>query len=353
MTTRVFSASPAVRERVPLLIGLIGPSGSGKTKSALRLAEGIQRVVGGDIYGCDSEARRMLHYADAHKFHHVPFGAPFSPADYLELLRFCESKKAKTVIVDSMSHEHEGPGGVLEMHAQQMTELAAQWRTSEDKVKMAAWIKPKQERQKLINAILQMSCNFIFCFRAKEKSKPAAGGKVLDLGWMPIAGDEFVYEQTVACLLTPNCGGVPSWHPEEVGSKGIVKLPEHFRDIFAKAQPLSQDIGEKLALWAAGGPGNGAGQGASSLRPSSSENPPAARAAGQSLRLTHVGKERERLKWEKAAMWTWLTEAVGTGDPDAMTAQQWEDVCTLLQLQGSEDYEGERAALVGLGRIKR
>src|SRR6266849_4599710 len=76
---RKFEDRPAVREATPLLIGLVGPSNSGKTFSALRLATGIQRVSGGDIWGIDTESRRMLHYADKFKFRHVPFGAPFGP----------------------------------------------------------------------------------------------------------------------------------------------------------------------------------------------------------------------------------------------------------------------------------
>ena len=48
---RTFEAKPAIREAVPLLVGLTGASGCGKTFSALRLASGIQSVTGGDIYG--------------------------------------------------------------------------------------------------------------------------------------------------------------------------------------------------------------------------------------------------------------------------------------------------------------
>ena len=61
---RTFEAKPAVRQKVPLLCGLVGPSGGGKTFSALRLATGMQQVSGGDIYIVDTEARRALHYAD-------------------------------------------------------------------------------------------------------------------------------------------------------------------------------------------------------------------------------------------------------------------------------------------------
>src|SRR5262245_58925915 len=110
--------------RTPLLVGLVGPSGTGKTCSALRLATGIQAVAGGDIFMLDSEARRGLHYADQFKFRHVPFAPPFGPLDYLAGLEYCVSRGAGTVIVDSTSHEHEGPGGVLEMHEAELDRIS-------------------------------------------------------------------------------------------------------------------------------------------------------------------------------------------------------------------------------------
>lgn len=253
MAERTFEITPAQRAEVPVLVGLFGPSGSGKTYSALRLATGIQKVYGGDIFVIDTEARRALHYADMFKFKHLPFGAPFSPNDYLQAIRACLKAGAKTIIVDSMSHEHEGTGGVLEMQD-------AEWKRmgGKDGQKFAAWIKPKAERTKLIQAILQMQANFVFCFRAKEKIKIAQKGsdereKVKQLGFMPIAGEEYVYEMTVNCLLLPGSKGMPSWHPEEMGEKAMIKLPRQFETIFSEQKPLDEDIGQKLALWAMGG----------------------------------------------------------------------------------------------------
>lgn len=89
MTARNFEDRPAVRERVPLLLGLVGPSGTGKTFSALRLATGIQRVTAGEIFYVDTEARRALHYADKFKFRHVDFKPPFGPLDYLTVIDHC------------------------------------------------------------------------------------------------------------------------------------------------------------------------------------------------------------------------------------------------------------------------
>ena len=249
---RTFEDKPAVRSHVPVLVGLYGPSGSGKTMSALRLATGMQKITGGEIYVIDTESRRALHYADQFTFRHVEFHAPFSPIDYLAAIEYCASKDAKVIIVDSMSHEHEGPGGVLEMHDTEMERLSKGDPGKVERVKWLAWVKPKAERRRLINSVLQMNANFIFCFRAKEKMKLKKGEDPKELGFMPIAGEEFLFEMTVNCLLLPNSGGIPSWHPAEMGEKMMVKLPQQFKELFKVSRPLDEEIGSRLAEWSRG-----------------------------------------------------------------------------------------------------
>jgi hypothetical protein len=250
--TRTFDYRPAVREHTPLLVGLIGPSGGGKTYSALRLASGIQRVSGGDIAVIDTEARRALHYADKFTFHHVPFGAPFSPLDYLAAIEFALKKGAKTIIIDSTSHEHEGPGGVLEMHDAELTKIAGNDYSRRNKMTMLAWAKPKAQRRRLINSILQLPVNCIFCFRAKNKLKMVKGEDPKPLGFMPIAGEEFVYEMVMKCLLLPGANGVPTWTSDQEGEKMMIKIPEQFRSMFKPGEQLTESHGAALATWAAG-----------------------------------------------------------------------------------------------------
>lgn len=252
-TARKFDDRPAAREKTPILVGLVGPSGTGKTFSALRIASGFQRVTGGETFVIDSEARRSLHYADRFKFRHVAFGAPFSPLDYLAAIEHCIERGATTIIIDSMSHEHEGPGGVLEMHEAEVQRLSRGDAKKAEAVKMLAWSKPKAARRRLINAILQKTCNFVFCFRAKEKLKIERGKDPVHLGFMPIAGEEFIYEMTLKCLLLPGANGVPTWTSDMIGERAMIKLPEQFRATFASAPQLTEDIGETLARWAAGG----------------------------------------------------------------------------------------------------
>lgn len=250
---RTFEAKPAVRSSVPLLVGLMGPSGGGKTFSALRLATGIQKIAGGDIYGIDTEARRMLHYADRFKFKHIQFDAPFGSLDYLAAIRHCVAQGAGVIIIDSLSHEHDSIGGMLDFHDKELDRLAGDDYGKRERVKMLAWQKPKAARAAMINGILQLPANFIFCFRAKEKIK-LVNKAVVPQGFMPIAGEELVFEMTVNCLLLPHADGVPTWRSDQIGERMMMKLPEQFRGIFQEEQPLSEAIGEKLAEWAKGGP---------------------------------------------------------------------------------------------------
>lgn len=256
---RDFTAVEAKREKVPLLVGLMGPSGSGKTFSALRLASGIQQVSGGDIYFIDTESRRSLHYADKFKFKHVAMGEPFGSLDYLAALQWCVGQGAGVVIVDSMSHEHEGPGGMVDLHDQIVDRMAGDDYRKRQNVQMLAWSEPKGKRRQLINGILRLNSNFIFCFRAKNTAKPVkVNGKteVEQMGFMPIAGEEFVFEQTLNMLLLPGAGGVPTWHSENVGERTMIKLPEQFQGLANRNRPLDENVGKHLAMWASGQSGD-------------------------------------------------------------------------------------------------
>lgn len=256
--TREFTSTQAKRESVPLLMGLTGPSGSGKTNSALRVATGMQRVTGGNIFFIDTEHRRGLHYADEFDFQHVEMNEPFSPLDYLAAIESCEKQGAKILIVDSFSHCHEGPGGVLEMHESEVNRLAGNNASyaRREKMNFPAWSKPKKQHQMLVSAILRLGVNAIFCFRAKQKMlmpKKGSGDKeMIHLGWQPIVTDRFEYEMTISVLLYPGAEGVPNWSPDERGENIMIKRYAKLKHIFPEGEPLSEETGEALARWAAG-----------------------------------------------------------------------------------------------------
>lgn len=254
-----FQLRPAVRGVLPLFLGLCGPSGSGKTFSALRLATGIQRVVGGKIGFIDTEANRALHYADSFKFDHLPFPPPFSPDDYWEAINSCLVDGCKTIVIDSMSHEHEGPGGVLEWHTAEVERLCKSWGQPESAVQFPAWAEPKAARRRLLNNILQVQVNLVMCFRAKRKiamptseQKRAGQRNPIDLGWMPVAGQEYAYELTALGVLPPGSKGIPDWRVTDPGTEMVVKRPAQFEQIMRDEKQLTEDMGEAMARWAQG-----------------------------------------------------------------------------------------------------
>lgn len=250
---------PAVRQGEKLLIGVAGPSGSGKTFSALELATGIQEVDGGEIFCIDTENRRAAMYAGTFKFMHGELHAPFTPEAYLEAIEEAVKQGAKIIVIDSATHEHEGEGGILEMHEAMVEKLAGPNASygKREAVKFSAWIEPKRRHNKFVNRLLQINAHIIFCFRAKEKllmtkvEKPGGGTKteVGSAGWQPICADRLEYEMTTLLVLPPNSKGTPDL------SASATKLPEPIAPMVKDGWQISAGLGIALAKWAKGDEG--------------------------------------------------------------------------------------------------
>lgn len=249
---RKFTGAPAVRASVPLWIGLYGVSGGGKTYSALRLAKGIQSVSGGKIGVGDTENRRALHYAGEFDFVHYHFAPPFDPLSYLDLIEQMAADGVTIAIIDSGSHEHEGTGGVIEMHEAECERLSRLWKCSIEKAQMSAWAAPKKQRRKMIQCALRSPMHIIWCFRAKEKLDVKPGRNPIAKGFMPIAAEELVYEMAMTALLLPGAKGVPTWESAEIGEKQMIKLPGWAQSMLKGGGPLDEKIGAALARWAQG-----------------------------------------------------------------------------------------------------
>ena len=125
-----FTFRPATRENVGLLIGLIAPSGGGKTFSAMRLAKGI---CGERPFAViDTEAGRAKHYADQFRFDHGDLHPPFRPDAYTDAIMVADAAGYPCIVVDSMSHEHAGDGGLLDWQEEELTRMAGDdWKKRE------------------------------------------------------------------------------------------------------------------------------------------------------------------------------------------------------------------------------
>lgn len=208
-----FTIKPAAPINERLLIAIAGPQASGKTTSALRLATGIVQATGGKICFIDTENKRALQYASAFNFNHLELDPPFSPERYDEAIKFAQANgygEGDVIIIDSMSHEHEGPGGVLEIHDEYMKS-----KNYNQKFNMLGWNHAKKGRKRLISYTLQRTpCHIIMCFRAKQGLKEAqVNGKTqyVNTGLEAIGADEYFYEMKISLILPQGSMGKPDW----------------------------------------------------------------------------------------------------------------------------------------------
>jgi hypothetical protein len=157
---------------------------------------------------------------------------------------------AAVIVVDQMSHEQTGQGGVLERQQAVEEELAAKWKTTRDKAKAASWNVAKTgPHGKFVGYVTRVKQPMIFNFRCKDKVKIAkdAQGKQewIHLGFTPICTEQFDYEMTAMVILPPNSDGRPD--------KELSEIRKPLRKIMRLEDQLDESLGQRLADWAAGG----------------------------------------------------------------------------------------------------
>ncbi len=186
---------------------------------------------------------------------------PFRPTRFLDAIRESVSlDNPSAIIIDSLSDEHEGEGGVLEWQEEEVDRFAGDQKNNwqrRHEVNQAAWIIPKKDRNRLIGGLLHITTPLIFTFRAREKTRPMKdpkSGKMVPtrLGYQAIAPAEICHAMTALCLLPANSDGKPVWRTGDVAQDFLLKRPNYLARILTEAQ-LDESTGEKLALWAAGG----------------------------------------------------------------------------------------------------
>jgi len=237
-----FTLRPAVRENTPLIIGLAGPTKSGKTKSAHRLAQGLAN--GGPVVMLNAEGARGHQYADQYQYTACDIEAPFNYGRYQQAIDEIAKVNPGCLIIDSASHAHDGPGGMLEQHDLELDRMAGQDFKKRDRMNFTAWIRPKKEENAFIYAMLGMNCPIVLCFRAKEKLKIIPGQQPIDLGWQPIASDRIAFETIFTLTLPPHCKGVPDL--------SLSEMREPFDELVPPGKQIDEELGRTLREWAEG-----------------------------------------------------------------------------------------------------
>jgi len=146
----------AERTQLKLRLALMGPSGSGKTYSALALGSGL----GKKILLVDTENHSSSTYADEFGFDVINIDPPYTVDKYLMAMRMGVAQKYDVIVLDSISHEWAGEGGLLEQKNAMDAKGGNQWTN---------WAKPTKEHEKFKSAILTVDAHLIATVRSKEE----------------------------------------------------------------------------------------------------------------------------------------------------------------------------------------
>jgi hypothetical protein len=183
----------ATRKTVKLRLNLSAPSGAGKTMSALRLAFGL---VGEweKIAVIDTENKSASLYAHMGPFQVLDLEPPFSPERYMQALDACVNGGIQCIIIDSSSHEWNGPGGCLESN-DKLAQAKYKGNT------WSAWNETTPRHDAFIMKVLHSPVHIITCTRSKMETVMGDDKKVKKVGMKDIQRDGWEYELTVSLTI--------------------------------------------------------------------------------------------------------------------------------------------------------
>lgn len=178
----------ATRKQVKLRMGLSAVSGAGKTYSALLLAYGITNDWS-KIAVIDTENGSASLYSHLGDFNTIELKAPYSPERYIECIKACEIGGIEVCIIDSITHEWDGKGGIIDI-SNSMTGNS-----------FTNWAKLTPRHDAFIQSMLQSDMHIITCVRRKQDYEMTKGSdgklKVEKAGLKEITREGFEYELTL------------------------------------------------------------------------------------------------------------------------------------------------------------
>lgn len=185
-----FEIKRANKQKTKIKMLLSGPSGSGKTYSALLLASGM--TDWNKICVIDTERGSADLYSHLGAYNTLTLEPPYPPEKFIEAINAVIKTEMKVIIIDSITHEWDGIGGVLQIH-ESMTGNS-----------FTNWAKLTPRHNAFINAIIQSPVHMICTGRSKqdyvltEKNGKQVPEKV---GLKTISREGFDYEVTLTLDL--------------------------------------------------------------------------------------------------------------------------------------------------------
>lgn len=183
----------ATRKKSFLKLNISGPSGAGKTMSALYMAYGL---VGdwNKVAVIDTENGSASLYSHVGEFNTIDLEPPFSPERYIEAINECLKEGIECIVLDSSSHEWNGPGGCIEIN-EKLAQAKYKGNT------WSAWNETTPRHDAFVQKVLQSRCHFITCTRSKMETVMTDDKKVKKVGMKDIQREGWEYELTVSLNL--------------------------------------------------------------------------------------------------------------------------------------------------------
>lgn len=156
---------------------------------ALLIAKGL----GGKVAVLDTERGSASLYADVLPFDVVELGPPYSPERFVEVIHAAEKAGYDTLVIDSITHEWKGSGGMLEIVD---TISKARFKGNS----YAAWNEGDKRHRLFLDSMLHSSMHIIATMRSKAVYVEAEknGRKTIEKqGAAPEQRDGIEYEFTV------------------------------------------------------------------------------------------------------------------------------------------------------------
>lgn len=193
----------AIKQEAKLRLALAGPAGSGKTYTGLTIAQGLAN--GGKIAVVDTEHGSASKYADRFAFDVMEMFPPFHPDRFVEAIHEAQQAGYSVILLDSLSHEWNGTGGILEV----IDGIAAR---SNSKNTFAAWKQGTPLQNKLVDTIIGCDVHVIATMRTKQEYVVEADerGKMAPkkIGLAPVQREGFEYEFDVVMNMDNDNQGV-------------------------------------------------------------------------------------------------------------------------------------------------
>lgn len=187
----------ATKAQARLRLAIHGPSGSGKTYSALEIARHL--VPNGRVALVDTERGSASKYSDRFEFDTMSIADNYNPGVLLDAIK--DAAGYDVLIVDSLSHFWNGPGGLLEMIDQDVQRSKSRGGKGDS---FAAWKTVDPIYRRLVQGILAAPMHLIATLRAKQEYvKEDDNGKtrIRKIGLSPEMRDSFQYEMDIESML--------------------------------------------------------------------------------------------------------------------------------------------------------